>query len=318
MVSVIVPNYNHGTFLQQRITTILKQTYQDFELLLLDDNSPDKSLEIIYKYAEHPKVSQIIVNEVNSGSSISQWKKGIQAASGEYIWIAESDDYAAPDLLENLVPLLESDDAIALAYAQSKQVDEKGDIIKNMIEEVRNISDRWERPFVNDGIDELKNYFCLINTIPNASGVVFRKSVAIEFIEEMNTFRNFKLVGDKMFWTNMLLRGKVAFCPKPLNYFRKHTNNVRSQSSSKQNLIDNFKWYAYLRSKVDIPKSRHIMVRNRLFGWWFGLGANPANYFYANNCELRKESSSVFPFNGWLFFYLFLRFRISALLNIFS
>ena len=74
-VSVIVPCYNHAPYLKQRIESILNQTYQNFELILLDDVSPDESAEILLSYKDHPKVSHCIINEKNSGSTFHQWNK---------------------------------------------------------------------------------------------------------------------------------------------------------------------------------------------------------------------------------------------------
>ena len=100
-VSVIVPNYNHARFLPQRIESILRQTYQDFELILLDDCSTDDSRAVLSQYASEPRV-RIQFNEVNSGSTFRQWNKGVRLARGKYVWIAESDDYADERLLERL------------------------------------------------------------------------------------------------------------------------------------------------------------------------------------------------------------------------
>ncbi len=91
-VSVILPNYNHSKYLKQRIDSILNQTFQDFELILLDDNSPDDSVDIIESYRDHKRVSHIHLNKENSGSTFKQWERGFSLAKGEYIWIAESDD----------------------------------------------------------------------------------------------------------------------------------------------------------------------------------------------------------------------------------
>src|SRR6202030_4301096 len=76
-VSVIVPNYNHAPYLRRRIESILQQTYQDFELILLDDSSTDHSREILQSYAEKPGV-KIAFNTMNSGSVFKQWNKGIR------------------------------------------------------------------------------------------------------------------------------------------------------------------------------------------------------------------------------------------------
>ena len=97
-VSVVVPNYNHGRFLPQRIDSILGQTFQDFELILLDDCSTDNSRMILSSYAGDPRV-RIEFNSANSGSPFKQWNKGVRLARGEYVWIAESDDYAEPRFL---------------------------------------------------------------------------------------------------------------------------------------------------------------------------------------------------------------------------
>jgi glycosyltransferase involved in cell wall biosynthesis len=85
MISVIVPNYNHAKFLKERIDSILNQTIQDFELIILDDCSTDNSREIIESYRQLPNVS-IFYNSKNSGSPFKQWKKGINRAKGKYIW----------------------------------------------------------------------------------------------------------------------------------------------------------------------------------------------------------------------------------------
>src|SRR5260370_20691240 len=92
-VSVIIPNYNHARYLRQRIESVLRQTYQDFEVILLDDCSTDDSRSILSSYAGDSRV-RMEFNEVNSGSTFKQWNKGVRLARVEYVWIAESDDYA--------------------------------------------------------------------------------------------------------------------------------------------------------------------------------------------------------------------------------
>ena len=118
-VSVIVPNFNHSAYLKQRIDSILNQTYQDFELIILDDCSTDNSREIIDLYVNCAKVSNIVYNEKNSGNTFKQWKKGISLAVGKYVWIAESDDWCEATLLETLVVGIEKDDNCIISYCQS-------------------------------------------------------------------------------------------------------------------------------------------------------------------------------------------------------
>lgn len=75
-VSVIIPNYNHAPYLKERIESVTGQEYDDIEVILLDDCSGDNSREIIERYRSHPKVSQVIFNEKNSGTTFAQWKRG--------------------------------------------------------------------------------------------------------------------------------------------------------------------------------------------------------------------------------------------------
>lgn len=71
-VSVIVPNYNYRRFLTKRIDSILAQTYQDIEIILLDDCSTDGSQELLKQYSKYPTVVKYLVNDKNSGSPFAQ------------------------------------------------------------------------------------------------------------------------------------------------------------------------------------------------------------------------------------------------------
>lgn len=75
-VSVIIPNYNHAEYLDRRLRSVYNQTYDCFEVILLDDCSVDGSLRIIKQYQNSPHLRTIIVNERNTGSPFLQWEKG--------------------------------------------------------------------------------------------------------------------------------------------------------------------------------------------------------------------------------------------------
>ena len=139
MVSVIIPNYNHAKYLDERIHSVLNQTYQDFEVIILDDCSTDNSLEIINKYKDNPHISQIIVNEQNSGSPFKQWKKGILLAKGEVIWIAESDDTCETTFLEKLLKTRQETNSV-LVFCHSILINEYGIIGENSWQDILNKS----------------------------------------------------------------------------------------------------------------------------------------------------------------------------------
>lgn len=126
--SVIIPNYNHAKFLKERIDSVLNQTFQDFELILLDDYSKDNSREILGSYESDSHVTHILFNEINSGSTFRQWLKGFELSKGEYIWIAESDDFADLHFLEKANEILtQSANSISLLYYPSNIVNEKSE-----------------------------------------------------------------------------------------------------------------------------------------------------------------------------------------------
>lgn len=214
-VSVIIPNFNHAAYLQQRIKSVLNQTYQDFEIILLDDCSTDNSRDVIEHFRNNEKISHIVYNKVNSGNPFIQWDKGIQLATGNYIWIAESDDWCESSLLENILHGLENKSNCVVGYCQSYCVTDD-----NKIRFQSNHSKLEE--YVN-GKSFIKKYLVPKNPIFNASMAVWKKDV---YNNVSKDYINYKLIGDYCFWIEICAFGDVFICGKLLNYFRNHDKNV--------------------------------------------------------------------------------------------
>jgi glycosyltransferase involved in cell wall biosynthesis len=247
-VSVIVPNYNHAAYLNERIDSILNQTYADFELILLDDCSTDKSSVILVEYKDRKKVSVIEINKQNSGSVFKQWEKGIQLAKGEYIWIAESDDWAEPTLLENLVGVLDENPNVGLVSCDS--------LVENGTKEQSLISDyliekykdnRWNSDYIHNGKSELQEVMIYNCTIGNVSSVLFRK----ETLLKANVFDiSLRYSGDWYCYLKVVAISDIAYINKPLNHFRRHTTST-SFSAGYNYLIELFRIYSWiLKAKV--------------------------------------------------------------------
>ena len=227
MISVIIPNYNHAKFLAQRIESVFNQTYQNFEVIVLDDCSTDNSKEIIEQYKNHPKITHVVYNEVNSGSVFKQWLKGIKLAAGNYIWIAESDDYCDYNFLEVLNSSIEVNDA-DIVYAESASVNEYNDVLNYFEWWYDSLNDtKWKSDYCNSTADELSNYMLYRCTIINLSAVVFKKSKNI--IDLMEQITSFKYCGDWMLWTRYFkVANKICFTRKTKNYFRSHSYTTRA------------------------------------------------------------------------------------------
>lgn len=238
MVSIIIPNYNHAGYLKERIDSVLCQTFQDFEIIILDNNSTDDSRKIIETYSNHPRISQIIYNPENNGNTFKQWNNGIALAKGKYIWIAESDDIAEPELLETLVKKLEENNDTVLAFTSSEQIDEN-DLPVNyngVIITPNEFDALFQSSFTMPGTDLIREQMYRYNFLSNASAIVFRKDI---FIETGWADETKFLLGDWLQWNKMLLKGNVFFyAEKQLNHFRIHTNTNRKRIASKRLLAE--------------------------------------------------------------------------------
>jgi glycosyltransferase involved in cell wall biosynthesis len=231
LVSVIIPNYNHEAYLAQRIESVLNQTYPDFEVILLDDCSTDNSREILQHYRNHHKVSHILFNEANSGSPFKQWVKGVALAKGEFIWLAESDDYAAPTFLEETMNSFEENPTLDVVFVGTTNVDENNQPIPRLTRIQKYKQQLLRRNFVKSGKDFLEDFmpdFCVIR---NMSCAVVKKHVFTSLAWKATSF---KTIGDFYFWVVLCLENRnFAYLSQPLNYMRSHSGNVRQSEQKK-------------------------------------------------------------------------------------
>ncbi|MCY6484519.1 glycosyltransferase family 2 protein [Clostridium aestuarii] len=128
-VSIVIPNYNGAKYIKGCIASLKKQTYDNYELIIVDNASQDNSIEIIEKY--HPQVN-LIKNKQNYGFSITV-NQGIKAACGKYVVLLNNDTEVFEDWLKNLVECIEQDKKIfsvcskMLRYNEKDKIDDAGD-----------------------------------------------------------------------------------------------------------------------------------------------------------------------------------------------
>ncbi len=279
LVSVIIPNYNHAPYLVQRIETVLNQTFADMEVIIMDDKSTDDSLAVIEAYRDHPQVSQVLINEANGGSTFKQWNRGIRQAKGEYIWIAESDDYADPLFVEVLYKQLVQHPSAGIAYCESMVVDREG----KQLFPVSSISkipekERWQRNFFSEGRTECTQYMLLENVIPNASAALFRKNV---YEQAGDADERMRLAGDWLQWAKMLLKADLVFVAQPLNYYRSHPATVRFRTSTAARTLEIqecSRIITLIGQNADVPGERIAKSYNTLFANWLKR-IQQENYF---------------------------------------
>ncbi len=259
-ITALVPSYNHGCYLRQRIESIMNQSYENIELIVIDDCSPDDSDKVITSLREQYDF-QYIRNRNNSGTPFAAWEQVAALATGEYIWICESDDFAAPDFLAVAVDRLRQAPDAALFYSNSLVVDEQGNQIDHTEAYFHNIwnETRWDTDFIADGKEELTNFQIRGQTVPNMSSAVistsaFRKSYA-------PVLKKFKLTGDWLFIGLLMQHGPVIFCKDALSHFRKHevTSRVRVKSALSQAEYVITKYLLYRETGNPISGLAHLI-----------------------------------------------------------
>lgn len=224
LVSIVVPNFNHLPFLHDRLESIFHQRFLDYEVLLLDDASTDGSAAFMETYKDHPRVTACLFNQYNSGSTFLQWNRGISAARGRYVWIAESDDRAAPELLETLAAALEADPQRVLAYCQSRRIDHSGQVTGDWLSWTEDLAPGlFLNDFDMDGDDFVQRMLLQRNVIPNASAVLFRRDA---FLACGGADPEVRCCGDWFVYLKLVMQGRVSFRASALNDFRQHEKSV--------------------------------------------------------------------------------------------
>ena len=210
-VSVIIPNYNYEDFITERIDSVLFQTYPISELIILDDASTDDSVEVIEDKIieikkEYPEIKVIFApNKKNSGGCVfSQWQKGLELASGDYIWIAEADDSCDAHFLETAMKKFAEKPNTVLYYCDSYRINQNNVIKSRTCTDWMDMwkSGRYSMDFYNDGKDEIINYLSGTNPIMNVSSVVWKNIIQLDKIFE--EAKEYKVAGDWYIYSRVL------------------------------------------------------------------------------------------------------------------
>lgn len=265
-VSVIAPNYNYEKFLYQRLYSILYQNYKLYEIIILDDCSSDNSRELIDEVVNKLKDYINIkkkYNKTNSGTAFKQWKKGFELVKGDYVWIAEADDYCEKNMVSSLVNTIKKDNDIVLSYVDTSFINAMGVRQLKSIKPEIDIqkSGHWDKDFINDGIDEIKNYAFLNCTIANVSSCLIKNSDYTEILEECG---NYKQAGDWLFYVSVMRQGKISFINKPLNYYRVHGNNVSSVMKKEKHIEEILKLHKMYIKVFELTGKHKELMKKRI------------------------------------------------------
>lgn len=236
-VSVILPNYNHAPYLPERIRSIVDQTYDNLEIIILDDKSSDNSQEVIRAtVAELGIEAQLVFNKVSSGNVFAQWEKGLSLATGDLIWICESDDFCEPDFLERLVPTF-ADQSVNIAFGRIQLSDAEGSFMEGL-DGYREGAEEgiWSETLTRPAAQWFDNAFGVNNVIANVGGSLFRRMDLPQAVWDQA--RTYKICGDWYLYIQIAGAGQITFEPQAVAYFRQHDTNTSASNFHRRYYYD--------------------------------------------------------------------------------
>ena len=122
LVSIIMPNYNCEKYIEETVNSVLNQTYQNWELLIVDDCSSDNSLEILKRFEQNDNRIKVYVNETNKGAAYSR-NLALREAKGKWIAFLDSDDLWVPEKLEKQIDFMKNNN-YSFSYTSYEHIDE--------------------------------------------------------------------------------------------------------------------------------------------------------------------------------------------------
>ncbi len=285
MVSVVVASYNHEKYLTKRMDSLLSQTYENIEIIVIDDRSPDNSVDVLRSYTSDSRI-RLIEREVNGGW-VNVSNQGVSLAKGEYIIFANCDDYCDSRMIESLVKGIRTSDNTGVAFCRSEMVDSDNVVIGDDFT-VRERSFR-ERCKTDTSIcaDEICRFFLHSCVIPNLSAALIKR----ECLNSVGLFSDcYKACCDWDLFFRIFSKYDAYYVVAPLNSFRQHNKTIRSALKGRieyeeffrlllSQIADNSKLNFFEKTKYRIHVMKlwciHLLSRvqpgYKNFGYHFGV-----------------------------------------------
>jgi len=224
-ISVCIPTYNGEEYIAECLDSILVQTYDNFEILIIDDDSSDSTLEIAHSYAIKDKRIRIIKNKVNLGL-VGNWNHCIKLSKGEWIKFVFHDDLIEPNCLERMLVVANNDHCFVVCR--------RNFIFSNVSEEIKREYQKFSNEISMDGIFKGKTDITP-KDIVNAQlkiGVHYQRNyfgeptatlIHRDLFSQFGTFNSALIQKcDLEYWLRLSLNIGVRYIPETLAHFRVH------------------------------------------------------------------------------------------------
>ncbi|WP_127136073.1 glycosyltransferase family 2 protein [Flagellimonas oceanensis] len=202
LVTVYITNYNYEKYIENAIESVLGQTMQNFELIIIDDGSKDNSRDIIERYSEHPKIS--IIYQQNKGLNITN-NVALRASKGKYIVRLDADDYFTEDALEKMSSILEENDTLGLVFPDYFIVDSEN----NVVSEIRR--------------HDFENEVTILDQPAHGACTMIR----VEYMKSVGGYdESYTCQDGYELWVKFISKFKVTNIKETLFYYRRHNANL--------------------------------------------------------------------------------------------
>ncbi|MFC2043814.1 glycosyltransferase [Chloroflexota bacterium] len=201
-ITVYIPIYNYGAYLKEAVDSVLRQTYDDWELIIIDDGSTDDTPEVLTQFKGNPKIR--IYHQENQGLTKTN-NKAIELARGRYIMRLDADDYLDDNALLVLTNVLDRKAAVSLVYSDYFVISEEGAILR---------LERRNKVYEDDQLLDLPSH---------AACTMLRKSCLVElggYNEDIPRQDGYDL------WIRLIQKYQVDNVNLPLFYYRRHTGSM--------------------------------------------------------------------------------------------
>jgi glycosyltransferase involved in cell wall biosynthesis len=287
-ISIIMSCYNHDKFVGEAINSVLNQSFKDFEFLIIDDNSTDKTLDIVTSFKD-PRI-KVFRNEKNFGM-VFNTNSLIKKSIGEYIAIINSDDSWLPEKLQKQLDFLENNAGYGACFTVANIINEDNKIIKNNIQESLKYLELDRFGFLN--------YFFFYNNPLCYPSVLMRKNI----LEKTGFFNPaFIILLDIDMWIRICLAGfEIKILNESLTNFRILKNGGNLSSKNHKTIIRNnlefkeiYKSYQsiinYNKFIKTFPEYEKISIANKnLAGYYYLVDFCYKKYFIENSKPSQKN-----------------------------
>lgn len=290
LVSVIVASYNHAEYLARRMDSLIGQTYDPMEILVIDDGSTDGSVSVLERYKAHPKV-RLIIRERNGGW-VAVSRQGIDTAAGEFILFAQCDDDCRPDLIERLVAAMRRYPSAGITFCRSLLVDEHG---RTLGDDFIVREPAFRHRCVTDTLlnkDEMGRFLLHSCVIPNISAALIRREC---FTSLGYLSAEYRACNDWEFFFRVVTRYDVGYVSEPLNLFRQHATTIRSMMNGRATYEEFFRLLLGQILRLDLSLFERCRYRTHIMYLWAMHLLSPSQKGFRNFPFHLKQVLSLDP-----------------------